>query len=233
MRSWGESDISYIGDPGSGSGSASGSGFLPRSPLFYTFAPRASARNAHFCALTPLIVALVQKQGGGGACVFLSRNSDLASKSLIVRTSALFVRSLRSFTKECLRTPLQPTRSALFFKTAWCMGICNQILELELVEDSRPPWNRRFRPCRGLPRPGRGGSPFHGSEIAFRPVPLHQSGHSDRMGLNVSLTPHRETSPLFPVSKISRADTGCGNAVLPNPGQGSCHQAERPGSRPG
>jgi hypothetical protein len=34
---------------------------------------------------------------------------------------ALFARSLRSFTKECLRTPLQTRASALFFKTAGCM----------------------------------------------------------------------------------------------------------------
>jgi hypothetical protein len=71
-----------------------------------------------------------------------------------------------------------------------------------------------------------------GSRFLF-PVPLRQSGHGARMVLNVVVTPHRETSPLFPVSKISRADTGCGNVVLPNPGQGSCHQAGRPGSRPG
>jgi hypothetical protein len=74
---------------------------------------------------------------------------------------------------------------------------------------------------------------FHGPELTFRPAPLHQSGHSARMLLSVVSTPHRETSPLFPVSKISRADTGCGSVVLPNLGQGSCHQAGRPGSRPG
>jgi hypothetical protein len=64
-------------------------------------------------------------------------------------------------------------------------------------------------------------------------VPLRPRRHGARMALDVSLTPRRETSPLFPVSKISRADTGCGNVILPNPGQGSCHQAGRPGSRPG
>jgi hypothetical protein len=46
----------------------------------------------------------------------------------------LLTRSLRSFTKECLGTPLPPTRSALFFKTAGCMAICNQFLELELLD---------------------------------------------------------------------------------------------------
>jgi hypothetical protein len=157
-----------------------------------------------------------EKHRGEGVSVFLTRNSALTLESLLARTSALFVRSLRSFTKECLRTPLQPTRSALFFKTAGCAGICNQIPKQEPVEDSRLPavaglpWNRRLRP-----------------------IPLHQGGYSARMVLNVALTPHRETSPLFPVSKISRADTGCGSVVLPNPGQGSCHQAGRPGSRPG
>ena len=47
--------------------------------------------------------------------------------------------------------------------------------------------------------------------------------------LNVVLTPHRETSPLVPVSKSSRADAGCGNFILPIPGQVSCRQAG-PGS---
>jgi hypothetical protein len=45
--------------------------------------------------------------------------------------------SLRSFTKEWSRTPLQPARSALFFKTAGCIGVCNQFFELRLLEDSR------------------------------------------------------------------------------------------------
>ena len=157
-----------------------------------------------------------EKHRGEGVSVFLTRNSALTLESLLAGSHTLFARSLRSFTKECLRTPWHPTRSALFSKTAGCMGNCNQIPKQEPVEDSRLPavaglpWNR-----------------------GLRPIPLHRRGHSDRIGLNVSLTPHRETSPLFPVSKISRADTGCGSVVLPNPGQGSCHQAGRPGSRPG
>jgi hypothetical protein len=79
---------------------------------------------------------------------------------------------------------------------------------------------------------------FHQSRVTshesrfYSPVPLHRKGHSARMGLNVSLTPHRETSPLFPVSNSNRADTGCGMVVHPNPGHGSCHQAGRPGSHP-
>jgi hypothetical protein len=65
------------------------------------------------------------------------------------------------------------------------------------------------------------------------PVPLRQKGHGDTMFLNVVFTPHWETSPLVPVSKsMSRADAGCGSAILPIPGQRSCHQAGRPGSRP-
>ena len=45
-------------------------------------------------------------------------------------------RSFHSFTKECSITLLPPTGSALFFKTAGWMGISNQILKQELVEDS-------------------------------------------------------------------------------------------------
>jgi hypothetical protein len=65
------------------------------------------------------------------------------------------------------------------------------------------------------------------------PVPLRRRGRGATMFLNVVFTPHRETSPLVPVSKsMSRADAGCGSAILPIPGQRSCHQAGRPGSRP-
>jgi hypothetical protein len=59
---------------------------------------------------------------GRGLSVLLIKNSALTLESLLARSLALFVRSLRSFTKECSRTLLQPTRSALFFKTAGCMG---------------------------------------------------------------------------------------------------------------
>src|SRR5258708_8592788 len=75
-----------------------------------------------------------EKQGGGGgrASVFLTRNSALNLESLLARSHALSVHSLRSFTKECFGTPLQPTRSVLFFKTAGCIGISNQIPKQEL-----------------------------------------------------------------------------------------------------
>jgi RNA polymerase sigma-70 factor (ECF subfamily) len=49
------------------------------------------------------------------------------------------------------------------------------------------------------------------------------------MLLNVVLTPRRETSPLFPVSKISRAGTGCGNVVLPTPVKGRAIRQGGPG----
>src|SRR5258708_5042414 len=75
-----------------------------------------------------------EKQGGGEgrASVFPTRNSALNLESLLARSHALFVHSLRFFTKECLRTPLLPTRSALFFKTAGRIGISNQIPKQEL-----------------------------------------------------------------------------------------------------
>jgi hypothetical protein len=87
------------------------------------------------CAPAPLFATLAQKHRGGGgrASVFLTKNFALALKSLLAHRHALFV---RSFTKECFGTPLRPTRSTLFFKTAGCIGISNQILKQELVEDS-------------------------------------------------------------------------------------------------
>jgi hypothetical protein len=49
-------------------------------------------------------------------------NSALTLESLLSLNDALLVRSSHSFTKECSRTLLQPTRSALFLKTAGCVG---------------------------------------------------------------------------------------------------------------
>src|SRR5258708_9349166 len=75
-----------------------------------------------------------EKQGGGGgrASVFLTRNSALNLESLLARSHALFVHSLRSFTKECSRTLLPPTRSTLSFETAGAIGISNRIPKQEL-----------------------------------------------------------------------------------------------------
>jgi hypothetical protein len=67
----------------------------------------------------------------------------------------------------------------------------------------------------------------------FSPVPLRQKGHGAKMLWNVVVTPHRETSPLVPVSKsMSRADAGCGNVILPSPGQVSCRHVGWPGKHP-
>jgi hypothetical protein len=87
---------------------------------------------------TPLRINTYGKHRGGGgrASVFLTKSFTLALNSLLARSHTLFARSFHSFTKECLRTPLQPTRSTLFFKTAGCICISNQILNQELVEDS-------------------------------------------------------------------------------------------------
>jgi len=82
--------------------------------LFITRLPRKNSRRA-------------QKQGGGEVSVDLTRTSALTLKPLLARSYAHLVRSFHSFTKECSRTLLQPTRSALFFKTAGCAAISNQI----------------------------------------------------------------------------------------------------------
>jgi hypothetical protein len=64
-------------------------------------------------------------------------------------------------------------------------------------------------------------------------VPLRPRAHGARMLWNVVVTPHRETSPPVPVSKsMSRADAGCGNVILPSPGQVSCRKAAWPGKPP-
>src|SRR5258707_10705020 len=65
----------------------------------------------------------------------------------------------------------------------------------------------------------RGHEPARRGGSHFSPrAPLHRRGHGVRMVLNAVLTPHRETSPLVPVSKSSRADAGCGRFILPIPG---------------
>jgi len=64
-------------------------------------------------------------------------------------------------------------------------------------------------------------------------VPLRRKRHSARMLWNVVVTPHRETSPLLPVSKsMSRADAGCGIVIVPSPGQVSCRKVRWPGKHP-
>ena len=68
------------------------------------------------------------------------RSPDLSLRPRARSSLTLPTRSLRSFTKECLGTPLQTTRCAFFFKAAGCMAICKQFFELKLLEDSRPPW---------------------------------------------------------------------------------------------
>jgi hypothetical protein len=65
---------------------------------------------------------------------------------------------VRSFIKECFGTPLRPTRSTVFFKTAGCMAISNQIPKQELVEDSdRVPEEARGRRDRRQAAATRGG----------------------------------------------------------------------------
>ncbi len=78
---------------------------------------------------------LSRHNGGIHASLYFPRLPFLQSPSFLT----LPTRSLRSFAKECLGNPLQPTRSALFLKTAGCMANPNQIFELKLLEDSRLP----------------------------------------------------------------------------------------------
>ena len=57
------------------------------------------------------------------------RRSDVAS---FPRSNALFIRSCRSLSKECLRTLLKSEGPTLFLKTAGCVGMSNQILNQHL-----------------------------------------------------------------------------------------------------
>jgi hypothetical protein len=59
---------------------------------------------------------------GGVLGFFPFRNFALALESLLPLSRAPLARSFPSFRKECLRAPLQPTRSALFPKTAGCVA---------------------------------------------------------------------------------------------------------------
>jgi hypothetical protein len=102
--------------------------FFPRTSKGVRSASAILRKN---CALTPFFAIHAQKQGGGRVSEFLTRNSALILESLLSNSDVLFVRSFRSFTKECSRTPVQSARSALFFNTAGCVGISNQILAPE------------------------------------------------------------------------------------------------------
>jgi hypothetical protein len=57
------------------------------------------------------------------------RRSDVAT---FPRSNALFIRSCRSLSKECLRTLLKSEGPTLFLKTAGCVGMSNQILNQHL-----------------------------------------------------------------------------------------------------
>jgi hypothetical protein len=86
-------------------------------------------------------------------------NSAPILKSLVARSSALFVRSFHSFTKECFGTLFPPTRSALFLKTAGCgyRGI-----------DPASPF---YSPCVTLP-PGSGRGLNHHETSSLPPHPM-------------------------------------------------------------
>src|SRR6266851_7672633 len=69
----------------------------------------------------------LQKTGGGARLWLTSSLLASAIRRSGVRTrrrfNALFIHSCRSLSKECLRTLLKSEGSALFLKTAGCMGL--------------------------------------------------------------------------------------------------------------
>jgi hypothetical protein len=89
---------------------------------------RTSARIAQFYAQIahqPLCLPHMRKnrgEGGSNLSLFPFCNSTPNLESLSARGYALLVRPFHSFTKECFRTLLQPITSALFLKTAGCVG---------------------------------------------------------------------------------------------------------------
>src|SRR5258708_36989490 len=82
-------------------------------------------------------------------------------------------RSLRLFPQECLGTPLQPTLSALFFKTAGCMAICTR---------------------RGVPARRGGPSP---SPSSSRSLPFSSKHSGDRLQKNLEI---QREGPIFAIS---------------------------------
>jgi hypothetical protein len=101
------------------------------------------SRSLHSTPLLPTVSALFPSMAlpqpfsfqsparrGGLPHSFYRHGGVPPSRSaLLARSHTLFV---RSFTKECSGTPLHATRSTLFFKTAGCIAISNQILKQEL-----------------------------------------------------------------------------------------------------
>jgi hypothetical protein len=89
---------------------------------------RTSARIAQFCAQIahqPLCLPHMRKnrgEGGINLSSFPFCNSTPNLESLSAPGYALFFRSFHSFTKECSTTLFPPTTSALFLKTARCVG---------------------------------------------------------------------------------------------------------------
>src|SRR5258708_6168810 len=84
-------------------------------------------------------------------------------------------RSLRSFTKECLGTPLQPTCSALFCKTAGFMAVC---------------------PRRGVPAPRGGPSP---SPSSSRSLPFSSKHSGNRFQKNLEI---EHEVPILDISAV-------------------------------
>lgn len=87
--------------------------------LFFRTLPFSACCNSFICDS--------YENNGGVYQLFPNWNFMLASKSVFARSCAFLVRSFHSFTKECSRTLLQPRRSALFLKTAGCVGTERQI----------------------------------------------------------------------------------------------------------
>ncbi len=77
---------------------------------------------------------------------FKPPHCDLQPRPALPARRALFLRSFHSFTKECLGTLLPPTGSALFFKTAGCMGFL-PILEWDYRDGRSPRICARVAPC--------------------------------------------------------------------------------------
>ncbi len=129
--------------------------------------------------LTPFRMNTYEKHRGWGAVIVdrilpeIDVQTDVAT---FPRSDTLFIRSCRSLSKECSGTPLQPTRFALFFKTAGCMAISNQFFELKLLENSRL---FTLNEVKGPDLPAGVGVTNHPSLPAPLPDAVHCLGHSE------------------------------------------------------
>jgi hypothetical protein len=182
-------------------------------------APRASTRTAG-----QFVCKLVTLRAPTDTCIpfLFNRSSTLRLRRRPTGScvSPLFPCLCGRFPSQQGGTPLPQSYFPLpLAPSLW--GACRRV-------STRLGENPAFHQSRVTSQSAEAGEPRARRRVAafLSPVPLRPRRHDARMLWDVVVTPHWETSPLLPVSKsMSRADAGCGNLILPIPGQVSCRKA--------